>query len=356
MPDPMPADVTGAERVADVLAASYRLTDVDLVRLPVGQGTTNYRVTSRGRTLFVKHYPTRADLAAEAGAIALTQLAGQHGVPVPAVLPTAHGEVIGHHRDVGVSVWEWAPGHTVENGFTAMQQTAAGTALGRIHRLFATHPASSGTPTDLHGWLHPDLTGLAATIDTLLGVIRDRATPDTYDVVAAHTLTERRAALRHVPGLLADLPALTCQVLHGDYSAVNLLFDGDRLTAVLDFRPPSSFLVAFEVGRIAFDPRTVVLSEDWISRGAILVAGYLRENPLAAVADVRSSARVALIQLLTSLYGVRNHYLNPDLLQDDLDAFWLLRHRAAAMLLEHLDEAETALDRTLMQAGHPTRH
>ncbi|MGH3793309.1 MAG: hypothetical protein ACRDRT_02575 [Pseudonocardiaceae bacterium] len=41
-----------------------------------------------------------------------------------------------------------------------------------------------------------------------------------------------------------------------------------------------------------------------------------------------------MIQLLTSLFGVKDHYLQADPLQDDLDAFWVLRHRAATRLLE----------------------
>jgi homoserine kinase type II len=40
---------------------------------------------------------------------------------------------------------------------------------------------------------------------------------------------------------------------------------------------------------------------------------------------------------------VKNHYLKPGLLQDDLDEFWLFRHRASQALLARLDEIEDAL-------------
>lgn len=40
---------------------------------------------------------------------------------------------------------------------------------------------------------------------------------------------------------------------------------------------------------------------------------------------------------------MKNHYLRPGLLQHDLDAFWLLRHRAAAALLENLPAIEKNL-------------
>ncbi|MEJ8654784.1 hypothetical protein WKI65_43800 [Streptomyces sp. MS1.AVA.3] len=145
------------------------------------------------------------------------------------------------------------------------------------------------------------------------------------------------------PSFWPAFPPLTCQVLHGDYSAVNLLFDGDTLTAVLDFLPPAPFLVAYEVGRIAFDPRTVVLNNDWIAAGVNLVGAYLDTNPHLPAADVTACARVALLQLMTSLYGVKQHYLKPGLIQQDLDQFWLLRHAAASRLLGNLDDVENAL-------------
>lgn len=74
-----------------------------------------------------------------------------------------------------------------------------------------------------------------------------------------------------------------------------------------------------------------------------LVTAYLDANPRLPAADVIACARVALLQLMTSLYGVKQHYLKPGLLQDDLDQFWLLRHAAAQRLLENLADVETAL-------------
>jgi homoserine kinase type II len=196
--------------------------------------------------------------------------------------------------------------------------------------------------------MNPDLAKLDATAGKLVGIAGERAQRDAFDEQALRTLAERRTVLPRIPDLLAGLPPLTTQVLHGDYSAVNLLFHGGELTAVLDFLPPDPFLVAYELGRIVFDQRTVTLVDDWIPAGVNLVTAYLETNPDLPAADVTACARVALLQLLTSLYGVKQHYLKPGLLQEDLDQFWLLRHAAATRLLEHLDDVESAL----AQAAH----
>jgi alkylhydroperoxidase family enzyme len=133
------------------------------------------------------------------------------------------------------------------------------------------------------------------------------------------------------------------QVLHGDYSPVNILFDGDELTAVIDFRPPDPFLIAYDLGRMAFYPNTVTRDKNWPKAAATLIRGYLQTNPTVLAIDIRACARVALRQLLGSLYGVTQHYLKPGLFPDELDEFWFLRHRTASTLLEHLADTDDLL-------------
>ncbi|MGH3806138.1 MAG: phosphotransferase enzyme family protein [Pseudonocardiaceae bacterium] len=334
------------DTVAAVLAADYRLSPTGLRRLPIGQGTVNYRACCARREVFVKCYPTDADLHAEREAIALSDLAGRHGVPVAAVVPNAAGQPISVSGPLAISVWEWVEGCTVTDRLSAAQQGVAGAALGRIHTAFAPLPASSGSAPQVASWRGVDLAARAATIDQLLALIterKDRHQTDEFDTIAEQTLTERATMLARIPSLLAELPELTAQVLHGDYSPVNILFDGDELTAVIDFRPPDPFLIAYDLGRMAFYPHTVARDETWMQAAATLIAGYLETNPAVPATDIRACARVALLQLLGSLYGIKQHYLKPGLFQDDLDEFWLLRHHTAQILLDHLADTDDLL-------------
>ncbi|MDP9843630.1 homoserine kinase type II [Streptosporangium lutulentum] len=246
-----------------------------------------------------------------------------------------------------VSVWEWMPGH-VSTLLSPPQLAAAGTALGRIHALFAGLPGSAPAEGPAgQRWRDIDVDDITATIDQLLETIAgriDAGDGDAFDVEAQRTLLERRDQLVHVPELVAGLPAdLTVQVVHGDYSPVNLLFVGERLSAVLDFRPPDPFLLAYDLGRMAFYPNSVTGDADWLGAAATLIGAYRQEHPAVAAADVRTCGRVALLQLLKSLYGVRQHYLKPGVFQDDLDAFWLLRHRAVSVLPADLAATDTLL-------------
>lgn len=343
----MPDIITGpGGLLTTVLSERYGLDAGRLRQLPIGQGTINFRASCAGRDVFVKTYPGDADLPGEREAIGLSELAGREGVPVAAALRNRDGQVIDTSTTTAVSVWEWMPGEVVTSGLTAAQHEQAGAALGRVHAVFARLPASAGPAPQVGEWRNVDLGKLSADISRLRAIISRRADSGeagAFDDLAARTLAERREVIDRIPELLAALPELTAQVLHGDYSPVNLLFDDGRLSAVLDFRPPDPFLISYDLGRMAFYPNTVTGDPGWISAAAALISAYREANPQVPAQDITACARVALLQLMGSLYGVKQHYLKPGLFQDDLDEFWLLRHRAAGILLSHLTETDALL-------------
>ncbi|WP_099054994.1 phosphotransferase enzyme family protein [Streptomyces fodineus] len=239
MPTP---SLSPADAIAAVLADRYGLAVRSMVQLPIGQGTVNYRAICEDREVFVKHYPPGTDLAAEERAIGLSELARRHTIPAAPIVANCHAQLIDGSTPHAVSVWQWMPGRVI-TVLNTQQCAQAGEALGRIHALFAPLPESAAPSPEADAWLRIDPAGLEATIDQLLGIIAERThsgTADDFDALAEQTLRERRAMLESLPKLIAELPSdLTTQVLHSDYSPVNLLFEGDTLTAVLDFRPRS---------------------------------------------------------------------------------------------------------------------
>jgi Ser/Thr protein kinase RdoA (MazF antagonist) len=338
--------------VVDLLSRRYGLACTQLARLPIGHGTINYRAEFAGQTLFVKQYLPRTDLAAEREAIHLSELARSSGIPAAPIFRNVDGDVIDQAGRVALSVWTWMPGAVQTEGLSSRQFEQVGATLGRIHRLFAPLPASNAPAFRAQKWRDISVDGLNSTIDHLQMLIRrriDSGVDDAFDRAAVRQLYERKAMISRIPGLLATIPDLASQVIHGDYSLVNLLFEARRLTAVLDFRPAEPFLIAYDLGRIAFSPSTVVTNENWIDAAGSLVAAYIEENPNAPRADIHYCCRVALLQLLKSLYGVKQHYLEPSLLQEELDRFWSLRHASVTVLFAHLEEVE-ALFADLAQA------
>ena len=340
--------MSGSEAsVTSLLRSRYALPEVRLEQLQGGHSTQNYRAVNTdagGTDSFVKVYPDGTDIRAERQVIELTRWAAKHGVPTARPRDSVEGELLICSGPVALSVWEWVHGHTEGGGFSTAQQTVVGRTLGRIHAVFAHHRLSRTASPWIQEWYTPDLGSVRERAGKLLALIEDCDRCDRFDMLAHATLTERLGMLAQVPDLMAGVPRdLRTQVLHGDFTAPNLLFSGDDLAAVIDFRPPVPYMLAFELGRIAFDPRSVALDERWIDSAARLISAYLEQNPGMARQDVLACGRVILIQMLRSLYGVEQHYLDPDPDQQGLDHFWELRHQAAVRLLENLGEVEAML-------------
>ena len=330
-------------QISDTLRRRYGLHNAQISRIQIGQGTKNYRAVLSNNVVFVKRYLPGTDIDEERGGIRLSELAAQAGIPVASIIPNKNGEWIDLTSDLPMSVWEWVEG-SVKYKLCDEGYAEIGHALGVIHRTFAKLPESSLPAEKTIAWRQVSVSKLNSRLSNLRALVEQKVASgneDDFDRNAKKELAERQLQLLELPNLLTDLPSLTSQVLHGDYSLANLLFNRSQISAVLDFRPPSPFMIAYELGRIAFDPRTVNNNTDWLRAADKLTRAYLEQNPCVPQNDIVYSGRVAMIQLLKSLYGVKQHYVAPGLLQYDLDEFWRMRHRAVKRLVKntlHVDE------------------
>jgi hypothetical protein len=111
---------------------------------------------------------------------------------------------------------------------------------------------------------------------------------------------------------------------------------------VVDFGPPAPFLLAYEIGRIAFPPDHLVC-DGWLERGLALLAAYKTENPRNA-SELRLAPIAWLAHLIRSVYGMKQHYDAPVEFQAKLDRYWLKRARGAEILFDHLHVIVDALE------------
>jgi len=103
-------DPVSVDRVTEVLYPAYGLVVDRVSRIPIGEGTVNFRASSAdGRDLFVKVYPAAVDLDAERAAMGLSAVAGRAGVPVAVPVPDRDGQLVTVASGVAVSVWGWVP-------------------------------------------------------------------------------------------------------------------------------------------------------------------------------------------------------------------------------------------------------
>ncbi|MFF8868181.1 phosphotransferase enzyme family protein [Streptomyces sp. NPDC015139] len=339
----------GAELTADVLKDRYGLV-VDMVEpVPMGTDTINRRVlTTDGARLFVKQYRSVADVDAARAAWDMSEYCRVAQIPVPRVWPDVDRNLVTISEGSAWAVVDEAPGRVAAGAMTIPLAEHIGLVIGRMHRVLAAYPLPKRVQQSR--WRTGAVEDALAQCDTVMAT----AIQQEHDGLGQLKvdLERRREDLHHVNWLRERLPnVLAEQALHADLSRTNLIVLADAVTGVIDFRCATG-TPAWELGRAAFDPRTVANSPNWIACALVMVDAYRAENPSLPVAEVRSCARVALLYMLFSFYGATTaEYDLPQEAEADLKQHWSERQATIRRLLGYIDDLEVALDRHGAEGG-----
>jgi Ser/Thr protein kinase RdoA (MazF antagonist) len=329
--------------IIELLRSAYEIEATDIVPVDAGLdlNTRKWVVTTSASKLFVKEYLSDIHRAPLLLSLALAEFALDGGIPVPRIFRTVTGQLLCEHDESMVAAFDYVADANVYSTLSLQQAAFAGAMLGKIHSRFRVFPAAL---EHLNGsWFEFRLDHKMKEIDRYLRKIDAIPELSDFDRQARDLLHEQQGLLDRIPMLLDALPPLTSQVIHGDYNPQNLLFRSGLIAAVVDFRPPRPFLVAYELGRIALNPEHFQQS-DWSLKALAATEGYCRSHD-PNKADFVCSFRIWLIQLLRSTYGIKEHYLSPVRHQTTFDAYWINRRKAAPIILSALPDLESELAR-----------
>ncbi|MEN8649097.1 phosphotransferase [Streptomyces sp. 21So2-11] len=338
------------ELAADVLAERYEVAAETVELVPMGTDTINRRILlADGRRLFVKEYASIADLDAARSAWDMSEYCRAAQLPVPRVWPDRDGNLVTLAEGSAWAVADEAPGRVAAGAMTVARAEHIGMVLGRMHRVLAAYPLPKRVQPSR--WRTGSVEDALRKCDTVLDTAR-RQEHDHPALLSAQ-IGQRRADLStHVSRLRDGLPTeLIEQALHADFTRPNVLVLTDVVTGVIDFRSARS-LPAWELGRAAFDPRTVAISDRWRECVQAMVAAYRSENPSLPLADVLACARISLLYMLFSFYGATTYeYELPAEAEEDLKRHWQERQTSIRHLLDSLDDIEDALKTSTNRRG-----
>lgn len=284
----------GATELAE-LAAVFDLGAVERYQ-PIAAGTinTNFELaTDRGR-FFVRlnEGKAEADVAWEARLV--TALAAA-GVVTPPPLVAKDGRPYAECMRKWASVFPWRDGHHVaaDHVTPAIAETF-GAALGELHRAGLELPS---------GWRR----GSIYDHDHLVSRFDRCARLD--DRALNYALAILREELAIAKAGFALRKAATHGIIHGDLFRDNVLWEGDKISAILDFEQASG-------GSLAYD--LAVCINDWcwtsyprLDLAAALVAGYQRVRPIteadrtALPIEIRAAAARFTLTRITDVYLAR---------------------------------------------------
>ena len=202
--------------------------------IPVGTINTNVRVELADGSVFLRINEGKSEDDVRREAAIVSHVAAR-GVPTPVPFATPAGEPFVRWGDELASLFPWFPGRTLTRAeLNPIHAAAAGDALARLHL------ASGGFTDHRPGRYEP------SEIAQRLAGIAELRRPELAGAVATlHPELTRLARER-----AAELPS---GIIHGDLFIDNVLYEGDALSALLDFEQASW-------GRFAYDLAVTTLA------------------------------------------------------------------------------------------------
>jgi len=271
------------------------------------------------------------------------------GLPFPRLIENANGGALTTFGSETVGTWAWSNG-SVQPSFDHASARSASRLLARLHLALLRQPHIRAGEDGSPRWLTESAAVAADTCLALLEAISQLRRLHPVDLRYQSALRERLDDLKSVDDLRRSMPQLTSQLVHYDYTRPNLLFENRCVVAVLDLKghvaPP-----IWELGKIAFEPQTVVQSADWLEVACAATAEYCAEDP-RAFTTVWSCARAVVLYNMFSFWGPWQRYVEGIRAeQDDMDCYWLNRHATARLLLANLGLVEDRLARACTSHG-----
>jgi homoserine kinase type II len=235
-----PPRITPCAATLGALLRRYEDAGEPLSCRPVAEGLLNrgYRLTTTRGRFFLKHH-LDGDSAAIARQHRATVRLGALGIPVVPPVSDADGRTVAMIGSRCYALHPWVVGqHRDGARLTSAGSRRLGALLGLVHTAL---DLVMGQPQPFPGG-HRALPASAdpaetfELIDELIALARAHRPRDSFDELAEHRLTERRALLeRHAhrrPGAGTEPPS---GWVHGDFHPLNLLYRGTEPVAIVDW-------------------------------------------------------------------------------------------------------------------------
>jgi homoserine kinase type II len=189
----------------------------------------NFDVRTAGARYFLRCYRQNLETERIAGEHSLIAWAAGKGIPAPVPLNTRSGETIARNGAQRWALFPWMPGACIERGtLSPAQVRALGDLHGRTQAALAAHPDSAGARLTQR-W---DKTQSLELLDRLAARAEERGV-EGWIVDGIRRQRELLDAFEvQRPDYFSSLP---CQLLHGDFHDQQVLFEGDRVTALVDW-------------------------------------------------------------------------------------------------------------------------
>ncbi|QDP96177.1 phosphotransferase [Microlunatus elymi] len=226
------ADQVGVVEAKPVLACWQLEPAISMTRATSGTMNDTFIVTTEQRRVVLRRHRRRLREQVDHEHAVIAHARARQ-IPAPAAIPTADGSIVVNRDGVFFSLFEFANGTQLgKDDLTAGHAGAMGRTLALLHRAFEdfpTEPPSSQLRSET-------LDAAPAKITSLLEEVESRSDQTEQDRWAREHLQSKINWLSTGPTVdWRPVAADRLQMIHGDYQETNLFFDGEEVSAVIDW-------------------------------------------------------------------------------------------------------------------------
>lgn len=337
---PLEKSILNKENIKQLLLERYGLHYLEDNHL--SQGTANcFRIRCKEGNYFLKEYQswfTPEDVVSEGK---LVSYLVSKGFPTASFLKTVDGKYSSEFGGHVIGVQEFIEGETYMNNLPNELKLECARYLGELHKCLRDYPMKmSMTPE----WAEKySVEAATEKCDELLAVLdRNQSIPDSERI--GRDLLYKKELNISLDGMKSYYKGITYTQSHGDYTACQLICNGSKIKAVIDFASATCIPAVWEIMRSYMQSFSVCKGgspldiEDFVS----YVREYMKYSRLTE-RDLESMPYVYLFQLARSCYGYKEYLLTQVENRDELLQFAFWRTEICREIYGRLREISDAL-------------
>ena len=237
------------------IAIAYGIKAIDFISIEAGNANSNYHIKGENGNFMLtlgeeKPFPEMQKLAK------ILSWLEEHGFKTSKVHPSLNGDLVTRYQEKPILIKEWIEGKVIEHfDFNMLKQ--AGATMAKLHQV----PVPDFLPKK-----HPY--GLQVFLE-----FQDKGIDELYE-----SWLKEQAAL-----ITKNLPKnLPCGLIHGDLFFDNILFEGDKIEAIIDFEEACYYHLIFDLGMAVIGLCRTDGNID-LTKVKALIKGYEAIRPLSSV-------------------------------------------------------------------------
>lgn len=314
--------VLNDEIVAHILSRFYGISFLSMQKIKLGTANC-FRIYDGKRYYFMKEFQSSIPKDSVIREAELVDFLYSAGIPVARFYKTTENEAAADHSGHVICLEEYIDGQAFSyDDMPSELLPQVGKMLGRLHRTLRNYPL----PAKMDGkWLGSFSAGdMTAKYDALIKIAESKPDDENMSRII-EDLRYKKTLAAGCEKYKKYYNGITCCSTHGDYQGCQLIFDENKIRAVIDFSSAAFLPVTWEIMRSFAQSSASCRADAKIDIAAFCeyVRAYMEFSPLTEN-DMLAMPYVYLFQLAGSRYGY-SQYLNSD--SEDRDgllrfAFW----------------------------------